>query len=103
MTTEQKRNLFILAGVGIAAWLLLKPTEVAVTEVRHETPPAIAPESGEWIPGQNNYQIVFGSDQPFLVVGGDTNIHIPDAMLANLSRQYIPMFGFVGVTAVGAL
>lgn len=103
MTSEEKRNTLIIGAIALAAYLLFKPAPAQAVEVRTETEPAESPDNGEWIPGANNPQIVFGpSGVPFIVVGGDTTINVPDIMLGSLSRQYIPMFGFAGVTAIGA-
>lgn len=109
MTSEQKRNIAILAAAAIAAYFLLRPTQQVAPVVRQSevsTPsygPADYGNFGPWIPGQYQLNNIFGpGGAPFILFGGDTEINIPDFMLGSLSRQYIPMFGFVGIAGVGA-
>lgn len=108
MTSEDKRNIAIMGAIALAAFLMLRGSG---------NPPAVITQTGSaadgggsntapggWIPDAGNYQLVFGpAGQPFYVVGGDTVINMPDYMLGSLSRQYIPMFGYVGVAAVGSM
>lgn len=127
MTSEDKRNIGVMVGLGILAYLIMRPStaggssttiggdssttidngdisfgDIGGVNIPGENYPASVP--GAWIPGINLTQIVYGpSGEPFIVVGGDTNVNIPDTMFGSLSRQYIPMFGLVGVTAVGAM
>lgn len=109
MTDEQKRNLAILAAAAIAAYFLLRKKPQAAPVIRQgegSTPgygPADYENFGPWIPGQYQLNNIFGpGGAPFIMFGGDTEINIPDFMLGSLSRQYIPMFGFVGIAGVGA-
>lgn len=103
MNKEQTRNVLIIGGIGLAAFFLLRKKEEVPQVIRTEVAPAESPDSGQWIPGENNPQILYGpGGAPFIVVGGNTTINVPDVMLGALSRQYIPMFGFAGVAAIGS-
>lgn len=121
MTGEQKRNIAIMGGAALLILYFLRPQNAGMpvtvqgdsvtvgdatggdttTNIKYEFgSPSVG---GGWVPGDTDYHLVFGpGGQPFTVIGGDTNINVPDLLLGSLSRQYIPMFGFVGVTAVGA-
>lgn len=118
MNGAQKRNLAAIAVVGVIIYALTRTADatpvVMSEEVVQETGNANDPSA--WIPGVNLTQNVFGAaGVPFYfiegnksggnttILGGNTNVNIPDFMLGSLSRQYVPLFGFVGVTAVGSL
>lgn len=98
MTDQQKHAVYFLAGlVGIALllrWWTNRPAPVV------EEPPAndfYAPYSwpaGGWFPGPN----MNGGNVPFESV---VNVYVDNPALAGIANQYIPMFGLVGMTAVG--
>lgn len=107
---DKKKQAVILGIAAVGIFLLLRTGQTTPQVVQKAadnfngsiTVPGGEPSSG-WIPGQYEYFNIFGPNGPMLLLGGDTTINMPDAFLASLSRAYIPMFGFVGVTGVGAL
>ncbi len=48
------------------------------------------------------YRGVPNADNPRGFQGGDITVNVNAGAYGQLTNQYIPMFGFVGVTAVGA-
>ncbi len=94
-----RKNIYALAFVGaiilILYYLFRKPAGVTA-------PPSIdsfASPYTDWpngiYPGTGNMN---GSSQPFQPI--DVTVNVPQ--FGQLSKDYIPTFGFVGVTAVGA-
>lgn len=97
MTEQQTKQIAITGALLFFAWWLLKKNadNTVMVEV---APDAAPPAQTGWIPGENDPTIIWGGNSSTI------NVNVPgDFLLGSLSRQYIPMFGFTGVAAVGAM
>lgn len=111
LTKNQKVALAVGAGVIVLIWLLGRR---AVNVGSGDT----IVQGGSVVEGgdvsiddkfKEPYFInVPGTTEPIIIWGDggapytDITVNIPDSMYGSLSRQYIPMFGFVGISPLGA-
>lgn len=103
MDVKNLRGVYLLAvlvGIGFVLWWIEKRRADAVQEV---TAPATGPDFAApyyWSnPGiYDDPRILNGANAPFNSV---VNVYVDNPAVAGLANQYIPLFGFVGMTAVG--
>lgn len=97
MDKKQFKQAAIIGGLLFFAWWLLKKNSENTVMVQ-VAPEAAPPAQSGWVPGENDPNIIWGGNNSTI------NVNVPgDFLLGALSRQYIPMFGFTGVAAVGAM
>lgn len=97
MTEQNKRAVYLIAALVAVIIILewLKGRNQTVAEVAQENPfqaPYFWPNG--IYPGVTNMN---GGLSPF---ESTVNVYVDNPALAGLANQYIPMFGFVGMTAV---
>lgn len=98
-----KKDYATFAGVGligIVLWFLMKRKQNAVLgEVN--TPPSLQDQFTNDIinPINTNPSTLFGGPNAFQ---SSINVNVSGNALSYLTNKYIPLFGFVGVTAIGA-
>lgn len=110
MDDKKQKQLILIGGVAsIALWLWLRRKRTKNAEV-------LVPTDGDGNNagggaglqgGQNNqafYELYYQTNPGItdLKFGGDTSLYFNIDPFNQLSRSYIPMFGFVGVTAIGS-
>lgn len=107
---EKKQKQILVVGVvaSIAIWLWLRR--------KPQSSEILVPTDGDGNDagggaglqgGQNNqafYELYYQTNPGItdLKFGGDTSLFFNIDPFNQLSRSYIPMFGFVGVTAIGS-
>lgn len=95
-----KKEIAIYAGGAVVLFLLLRWLKNRNTPTEEETAQEDYTDPYGWpVPGiAPNYGITNGG-APFQSV---VNVNANWDPYSGLTREYIPMFGFVGVTAVGS-
>lgn len=102
MNKKQFKHILIIGAGLLGLWLLTNnKSGVIETEVQPESQPlSTNPSVTGWIPASNDPTIIWGQPNAFF----STTLEIPnDFLLGSLARQYIPLFGFSGVTGVGEM
>lgn len=97
MTDQNKRAVYLIAAlvavIIVLEWLSRRnAVQVVPAENDQFTAPYFWPNG--IYPGVTNMN---GGISPF---ESTVNVYVDNPALAGLSNQYIPMFGFVGMTAV---
>ena len=102
MTPENKKVLYLVSAVA-AAGLFFAYFSRRSGPASAVTPAADAGFNSPYFwPTPGIYpdpSILNGSTVPF---ESTVNVYVENPAISQLSNQYIPMFGFVGMTAVGA-
>lgn len=102
MNEKQFKHIAIIGAGLLGLWLLLRqrPDTVEAVVQPENQPISFNPSMSGWVPGNNDPVIIWGSENPYF----STTLEIPDDfLLGSLARQYIPLFGFSGVTGVGEM
>lgn len=105
MDEKQFKQILLIGAGAFVLWLFMNRKQPDVVSVAGDNAAFYEnvnsePSTDGWIPGTNSPNIVWGGDNPYMNV----NLEIPtDFLLGSLARQYIPLFGYSGVTAVGSM
>lgn len=102
MNKKQFKHILIIGAGLLGLWLLARQrSDVVETVVQPENQPlSTNPSLSGWVPGSNDPTIIWGQPNAYF----STTLEIPDDfLLGSLARQYIPLFGFSGVTGVGEM
>lgn len=93
----------LVASGALAVWLLYQRAQKAAYDAANPAPDAVQDPFTtpyyQGIPGSNSSVIMNGSDSPFY---STINVSLDANIAQSLANQYIPVFGFIGVTAVGS-